>query len=117
MLGSAVSSSLHKQVSRKVLFSPGQTRRLSPEELHLRLGDGGLVVEEEPGDGLAAGGRGEGALVAVVAPPVPGQQGVEGELGHVLGAAALCLHPLARLRDGPQEDVVILQVIQIMYPY
>ena len=47
MLGSAVSSSLHKQVSRKVLFSPGQWRLL-PEELHLRLGDGGLVVEEEP---------------------------------------------------------------------
>ena len=91
-------------------FSPGQTRRLPPEELHLRLGDGGLVVEEEPGDGLAAGGRGQGALVPVVAPPVPGQQGVEGELGHVLGAAALGLHPPARLSDGPQEDVVILQV-------
>ena len=108
MLGSAVSSSLHNRSVEK--FSPGQTRRLSPEELHLRLGDGGLVVEEEPGDGLAAGGRGQGALVPVVAPPVPGQQGVEGELGHVLGAAALGLHPLARLRDGPQEDVVILQV-------
>ena len=28
----------------------------------------------------------------------------------MLGAAALGLHPLARLSDGPQEDVVILQV-------
>ena len=28
----------------------------------------------------------------------------------MLGAAALGLHPPARLSDGPQEDVVILQV-------
>ena len=36
----------------------------------------------------------------------------------MLGAAALGLHPPARLSDGPQEDVVILEMNScIMYSY
>lgn len=40
----------------------------------LRLGDLDPLVEECPGHALVAGRRGEGAVVAVVAPQILGQQ-------------------------------------------
>lgn len=56
-------------------LSPSGRSRLSD----LGLGDLDPLVEERPGHTLVAGRRGEGAVVAIVAPQIPGQQGPDVE--------------------------------------